>query len=187
MWHESHPDGAGSESRPEGRIAQNCVQYGTSGGKERIGGYQSGNFSALCQINKTRYIDKWAHADWTGIMTLHKAEARLPSGAQATASGRQEVRCAVRFPLALPVVLSTGNVDIPALTRNISASGVLFSLDRALDVGQDVRFSMRMPHSILGTPHDVLVHCKGRVVRCSSSHNEHLAAATIDEYRFAEQ
>ena len=93
----------------------------------------------------------------------------------------------MRFPLALPVVLSTGDGDIPALTRNISASGVLFSLDRPLRCRAGHGFSMRMPHAILGTPHDVLVHCKGRVVRCSSSHNEHLAAATIDEYRFAEQ
>jgi hypothetical protein len=97
------------------------------------------------------------------------------------------VRCAVRFPLALPVVLSTGDGDFAALTRNISASGVLFELDRTLPVGLDIQFSMRMPHAVLGTPHDVLVHCKGRVVRCSSSHKEHLAAATIDEYRFAEQ
>jgi hypothetical protein len=120
-------------------------------------------------------------------MTLQNTEVRLPMGAQATASGRQEVRCAVRFPLALPVVLSTAVGEFPALTRNISASGVLFSLDRTLPVGQEIQFSMRMPHSILGTPHDVLVHCTGRVVRCSSSHNEYLAAATIDEYRFAEQ
>ena len=116
-----------------------------------------------------------------------KAAVRLPFGAQATASGQQEVRCAVRFPLALPLVLTTADGDLPALTRNISASGVLFSLDRSLLVGQDVRFSMRMPHAILGTPQDVLVHCTGRVVRCSSGHNEHLAAATIDEYRFAEE
>jgi hypothetical protein len=120
-------------------------------------------------------------------MTLQKTEVRLPFGAQATASGQQEVRCAVRFPLALPVVLSTPAGEVTALTRNISASGVLFTLDRALASGQELRFSMRMPHAILGTPHDVLVHCTGRVVRCSSSHNEHLAAATIDEYRFAEQ
>ena len=105
----------------------------------------------------------------------------------AHATGRQEVRCAVRFPLALPVVLSTGDGEIAALTRNISASGVLFALDRTLQVGLDIQFSMRMPRAVLGTPHDVLVHCKGRVVRCSSSHKEHLAAATIDEYRFAEQ
>jgi hypothetical protein len=116
-----------------------------------------------------------------------KPDVPLPSGAAARAGGRQEVRCAVRFPLALPVMLSTGNGEIAALTRNISASGVLFSLDRALSVGLDIQFSMRMPHAVLGTPRDVLVHCKGRVVRCSTSQNEHLAAATIDEYRFAEQ
>ena len=97
------------------------------------------------------------------------------------------MRCAVRFPLSLPVVLSTGESEIAGLTRNVSASGVLFALDRALQVGLDVRFSLRMPHAILGAAHDVLVHCKGRVVRCSTSHNEHLAAATIDDYQFAEQ
>ena len=120
-------------------------------------------------------------------MAVTNSEARPAVSAQSAADGRQEVRCAVRFPLALPVVLSTGDEDIPALTRNISASGVLFSLDRPLALGLDVHFSMRMPHSVLGTPHDVLVHCTGRVVRCSSSHKEHLAAATIDEYKFAEQ
>jgi hypothetical protein len=120
-------------------------------------------------------------------MNSLKQNVPLLSGAVAHATGRQEVRCAVRFPLALPVVLSTGNGEIAALTRNISASGVLFVLDRTLQVGLDIEFSMRMPRAVLGTPHDVLVHCKGRVVRCSSSHKEHLAAATIDEYRFAEQ
>jgi hypothetical protein len=103
------------------------------------------------------------------------------------AEGRKEVRCAVRFPLALPVELSSEENIAAGLTRNVSASGVLFALNRALQVGLDIRFSMRMPHAFLGAPQDVVVHCKGRVVRCSSSHNEHLAAATIDEYRFAEQ
>ena len=113
-------------------------------------------------------------------------EIPLPTGAQAS-QGRQEVRCAVRFPLSLPVVLSVGEDEIAGLTRNVSASGVLFALDEALRVGLDVRFSMRMPRAVLGSPQDVLVHCTGRVVRCSTSHNEHLAAATIDDYRFAEQ
>ena len=114
-------------------------------------------------------------------------DSPLSSGGQSTADGRQEVRCAVRFPLSLPVVLSSGSNEIAGLTRNISASGVLFALGQALPVGLDVNFSMRMPRAVLGAPQDVLVHCKGRVVRCSSSHNEHLAAATIDDYRFAEQ
>jgi hypothetical protein len=101
--------------------------------------------------------------------------------------GGQEVRCAVRFPLSLPVLLSTGEEELVARSRNVSASGVLFELDRALPPGQDIRFSLRMPGAVLGTLHDVLVHCLGRVVRCSLSQSQYLAAATIDEYKFAEQ
>lgn len=121
-------------------------------------------------------------------MTSPNPDSPLSSGAPSAPQGRQEVRCAVRFPLSLPVTLTAGEADgeVDAFTRNISASGVLFSLDRDLEVGADIRFSMRMPHTVLGSPNDVMVHCKGRVVRCSSSHNEHLAAATIDDYRFAE-
>src|ERR1700733_4374414 len=114
-------------------------------------------------------------------------DSPMKSDTPVTAQGRQEVRCAVRFPLSLPVVLSAGTNEMAGLTRNISASGVLFALNQDLRVGSDVSFSMRMPRAILGAAQDVLVHCKGRVVRCSSSHNEHVAAATIDDYRFAEQ
>lgn len=99
----------------------------------------------------------------------------------------QEVRCAVRFPLTLPVTLSAGKEDLPARTLNVSASGVLFELNRHLTAGLSIRFSLRMPGTVLGTPRDVLVHCAGRVVRCSISHTQYLAAATIDEYQFAEQ
>jgi hypothetical protein len=119
-------------------------------------------------------------------MSLSKPEPAHSNHGPIAADGRQEVRCAVRFPLALPVVLSTGENDVEGQTRNVSASGVLFSLDQDLRVGSDVSFSLRMPRETLGSPQDVVVHCKGRVVRCSTSHNEHLAAATIDEYRFAE-
>jgi hypothetical protein len=120
-------------------------------------------------------------------MSTSKSESTQFASSPVRANGRPEVRCAVRFPLDLPVVLSTGESDVEAHTRNISASGVLFVLDKAIRVGTDVRFSMRMPRETLGSPQDVVVHCKGRVVRCSSSHNEHLAAATIDEYQFAER
>jgi len=98
---------------------------------------------------------------------------------------RQEVRCAVRFPLALPVVVETAGVEVSALTKNVSSNGVLFELDRDLSVGLGIHFDLRMPRTVLGTPHDVLVHCTGRVVRCCLSHDLHLAAATIDEYQFA--
>ncbi len=110
-----------------------------------------------------------------------------PSALPEPAASQQEVRCAVRFPLVLPVVLWTGNGEVAALTRNVSASGMLFELDRLLQVGLAIRFSLRMPGAVLGTPHDVLVHCLGRVIRCSMSQSQYLAATTIDEYQFAEK
>jgi hypothetical protein len=100
---------------------------------------------------------------------------------------RQEVRCAVRFPLSLPVVLSTEREEFAAATVNVSASGVLFLTDRPVTTGTQIGFSLRMPGGVLGTPRDVLVHCRGRVVRCFPSQNGFHTAATIDEYRFADQ
>jgi len=100
---------------------------------------------------------------------------------------RQEVRCAVRFPLSLLVVLSTDDEEFAAATVNVSASGVLFITDRKVPPGTLIGFSLRMPGEILGTPRDVLVHCRGRVVRCYPSGNKYHTAATIDEYRFADQ
>lgn len=100
---------------------------------------------------------------------------------------QQEVRCAVRFPLALAVVLASDGGEFSAITRNVSANGVLFALDHELPVGLKINFSLRMPGAVLGATHDVLVHCAGRVVRCSLSQSQYLAAATIDDYQFAEQ
>ena len=108
---------------------------------------------------------------------------------QAVTSGspRLEVRCAVRFPLNLPVVLSTGDEEFEAETHNVSASGVLFITDRYVKTGTVIGFSIGMPGVILGTARDVLVYCRGRVVRCYASQTGYYTAATIDEYRFADQ
>lgn len=100
----------------------------------------------------------------------------------------KEVRCAVRFPLSLPVELPDDKQqDAPAVTRNVSANGVLLELNGPLNIGDELDFHLRMPGSVLGTPQDVLVHCRGRVVRCSISQSHYQAAATIDEYHFVEQ
>jgi hypothetical protein len=120
-------------------------------------------------------------------MTSSNSDFMAQATQGATASSRQEVRCAVRFPIALPVMLGTSNGDVPARTKNISANGALFELDEHIAPGIGIRFSLRMPGSVLGTPHDVLVRCAGRVVRCSSSQHLWIAAATIDEYAFEEQ
>ncbi len=120
-------------------------------------------------------------------MTFVNSGFSLQAEGPDSDGARQEVRCAVRFPLMLPVIVETDGEEVSATTRNVSANGVLFELDRDLLVGTDIHFDLRMPHTVLGTPHDVLVHCTGRVVRCSLSQNLHLAAATIDEYQFAER
>ena len=126
---------------------------------------------------------------WTkvGRMNSSKPDNSSQVAIPISAASSQEVRCAVRFPLALPVVLSTSHGDVTARTLNVSANGVLFELDQHLPAGLGIRFSLRMPGAVLGTTNDVLVHCTGRVVRCSISQSHHLAAATIDDYQFAEQ
>ena len=119
---------------------------------------------------------------------MNPSTTELPVSPVSTrGAGRKEVRCAVRFPLRLPVVLSTDAEEFAAATVNVSASGVLFITDRNVTTGMLIGFSLRMPGEILGTPRDVLVQCRGRVVRCFASQNEYHAAATIDEYKFADQ
>ena len=119
-------------------------------------------------------------------MYLSEPELTVSSTSIGSAP-RPEVRCAVRFPLSLPVVLSRDGEDFAAETVNVSASGVLFLTDRSVPVSSPIGFSLRMPGEILGTPRDVLVHCRGRVVRCYPSQIGNYTAATIDEYRFADQ
>jgi len=95
-----------------------------------------------------------------------------------------EVRCAVRFPIRLPVSVFIGQGEREAWTKNISAGGVLLELDYSLLVGDSVEFAMKMPAAVLGTPNDVVVHCEGRVVRSSASPPGYQVAAVIDQYRF---
>jgi hypothetical protein len=103
------------------------------------------------------------------------------------AASHKEVRCAVRFPLALNAVLSSDREESKVLTRNVSASGVLLEVHDPLPVGQGIDFSICMPGDVLGAPSDVMVRCHGRVVRCFLSQGQYQAAATIDDYRFAER
>jgi PilZ domain len=121
------------------------------------------------------------------LSTLYLMDGKMTQIAFDGPASSQEVRCAVRFPLTLPVVISAGRSEYSALTSNVSASGVLFEMNSPLKVGEGIDFSLRMPGAILGTPNDVLVHCHGRVVRCSVSQSQSQVAATIDEYTFVEQ
>ncbi len=97
-----------------------------------------------------------------------------------------ELRSAVRFPLAIPVTIEFDGDQLEAMTENISATGVLFVVDRPLPLQKHVRFVMKMPKEAMGTPADVVVNCGGRVVRCTTSSGCTRVAAVIDEYYFTQ-
>jgi c-di-GMP-binding flagellar brake protein YcgR len=100
-------------------------------------------------------------------------------------AGRQsEFRNSVRFPLQLQVTLKTPRGEFRAKTRDISAGGILFHLDSALEVGSPVEFAIEMPAEMLGTNASVEVNCTGRVVRCLSDATGQGVAVVIDEYHF---
>jgi hypothetical protein len=96
-----------------------------------------------------------------------------------------EVRCAVRFPLSLPISIITDVGRYEAVTENISASGVLFRSKEDLGVDSRVEFLLTMPAHIIGTNDDVTLRCFGRVVRSYEGPQEYHAAAIIDDYVFS--
>ncbi len=113
----------------------------------------------------------------------------MTSGLSVPSNGHSasaELRNAVRFPLRIPLRLFTTHGEVAAQTENISATGVAFTVDKPLEVQTPVRFTMKMPAEAMGTPTDVVVHCAGRVVRCTSSAEGTRAAAVIDEYYFSQ-
>jgi hypothetical protein len=95
-----------------------------------------------------------------------------------------ELRTAVRFPLKLPIAITSSGEQHEAETFNISAGGVLFHLESEMSVGSNIEFRISMPAAVLGASTDVLVTGQGRVVRCSVEGERRAVAAVIDEYRF---
>src|ERR1700677_881933 len=96
-----------------------------------------------------------------------------------------ELRAAVRFPLCVPITICTETGDLPAVTENISANGVLFELATPLVGGCIVSFTITMPDEAMGAPTDVVLHCAGRVVRCTAYETKWHVAAVIDKYHFS--
>ena len=100
---------------------------------------------------------------------------------QATST---ELRTAVRFPLRLPIAITTSGEQLQAETQDISAGGVLFYLQSEMKIGSAIEFCISMPAAVLGASTDVLVTGLARVVRCSREGERRAVAAVIDEYRF---
>lgn len=90
----------------------------------------------------------------------------------------------MRFPLKLPIAITSSGQEIKAETQDISAGGVLFHFPGEMNVGSSIEFKISMPAAILGAATDVLVTGAGRVVRCTAEGERQAVAAVIDEYRF---
>lgn len=103
-------------------------------------------------------------------------------GGQQKDSATNPMRSAVRFPLRLEVLIETEQGEKNATTEDVSASGVLFSMDELPAIDSRVEFTMTMPGAIMGNTKDVTVHCIGRIVRHERSGSVSRAAAMIDEY-----
>ena len=91
-----------------------------------------------------------------------------------------------RFALHLPVSVRYGeNLERDAQTRDVSARGVCFYLDSAIQAGSAIDFTLTLPPEITLTE-SIRVRCQGRVLRVEGgpADGKMAVAAVIDEYEF---
>lgn len=103
------------------------------------------------------------------------------------AEALQERRAARRFALQIPVTVMRGEgaPGEPAQIRDVSARGICFYLDSAVEQGSSIAFTLTLPPEITLTE-SIRVQCKGRVVRVEKGIPEGklAVAALIEEYEF---
>ena len=104
------------------------------------------------------------------------------------AEAQQDKRATRRFALRLPVSVTyteNGDQAKAAQTRDVSARGICFYLDSAIQAGAVIEFTLTLPPEITLTE-SIRVRCKGKVVRVDPGPNEGkvAVAAVIDEYEF---
>jgi hypothetical protein len=96
-------------------------------------------------------------------------------------------RATRRFALRLPVSVRYGTAaeEHAAQTRDVSARGICFYLDSAIQAGSAIDFTLTLPPEITLTE-SIRVRCKGRVVRVEGGNpaDKMAVAAVIDEYEF---
>ncbi len=100
---------------------------------------------------------------------------------------QQEKRATRRFSLRLPVSIrfTNGGVhELSAETRDVSARGVFFYLDKKLSEGSAIEFTLTLPPEITLTE-SIRVRCKGRIVRVEDGVEQRIGVgAIIDQYDF---
>ena len=106
------------------------------------------------------------------------------------AEPQQEKRGARRFALRVPVRIDRSTTDSKrasesAELRDVSARGICFYLDSAIEQGEHIGFTLTLPPEITLTE-SIRVQCQGRVVRVENGAPEGkvAVAAVIEEYEF---
>ena len=96
-------------------------------------------------------------------------------------------RATRRFSLRLPVSVRYGEEEEEhsAQTRDVSARGICFYIDSAIQAGSAIDFTLTLPPEITLTE-SIRVRCKGRVMRVEGGDpaGKLAVAAVIDEYEF---
>ena len=108
------------------------------------------------------------------------------------AEPQEEKRAARRFALHIPVTVdhgekngNNGNAHELAQIRDVSARGICFYLESAVEQGSPIGFTLTLPPEITLTE-SIRVQCKGHVVRVENSPGDGklAVAAVIEEYEF---
>jgi hypothetical protein len=103
-----------------------------------------------------------------------------------------EARTGKRFPLQLPIKIHKEDAagESSGVTGNLSAAGVYIRGDASLEVGSPVEFEITLPPEVTGGKENVVIECRGRVVRTdepsagSASADNRGVACVIDSYEF---
>jgi len=103
-----------------------------------------------------------------------------------------EARTGKRFPLELPIKIHKAEQagESSGVTGNLSAAGVYIRADATLEVGSNVEFEIALPPEVTGAQENVIIQCRGRVVRTdeppsgSSPAEARGVACVIDSYDF---
>ena len=104
-----------------------------------------------------------------------------------------EHRTGKRFPLQLPIKIheEDSGAELKGVTTDLSAAGVYIKADASLEVGSNVEFEITLPTEVTGGKKNVVMQCRGRVVRSDPqpegsrpSENARGVACVIDSYEF---
>jgi len=87
-----------------------------------------------------------------------------------------------RFDLRLPFEILRGDSKARAVgeTKNVSSSGVLFTSEAPVEVGEPIEYLITFPRAP-GSKGDVRLRCVGKVLR---NDPEATFAATLERYEF---